>query len=78
LQTGTTTLEINLAVPQKIGYNLPEEPTILLLGIPKRFSTIPQGLMLHSVQSSLTYYSQKLETTWMPLSQRIDMGNVVH
>jgi len=31
LQAGTTTLEISLAVPQKIG--LPEEPATPLLGI---------------------------------------------
>ena len=29
----TTTLEISLAVPQKIGHVLPEDPTIPLLGI---------------------------------------------
>jgi hypothetical protein len=28
LQTGTTTLEINLEVPQKIGIDLPEDPAI--------------------------------------------------
>jgi hypothetical protein len=33
LQTVTTTLEINLAVPQKIGNSLPEDPAIPLLGI---------------------------------------------
>ena len=33
LQTGTTTLEINLEVPQKIEIDLPEYPAISLLGI---------------------------------------------
>jgi hypothetical protein len=33
VQTGTTTLEINLEVPQYMGNNLPENPTVLLLGI---------------------------------------------
>ena len=33
LQTGTTTLEINLEVPQKMGKDLPENPAIPLLGI---------------------------------------------
>jgi hypothetical protein len=43
LQTGTTTLEINLEVPQKIEIDLPEDQTIPLLGIyPKDGYTIPQ------------------------------------
>jgi hypothetical protein len=33
LQAGTTTLEINLAVPQKIGHTTTEDPLIPLLGI---------------------------------------------
>jgi len=33
LQTGTTTLEISLEVPQKIDILLPEDPAIPLLGI---------------------------------------------
>jgi hypothetical protein len=33
LQTGTTTLEINLEVPQKLEIDLPEDPAIILLGI---------------------------------------------
>jgi len=33
LQTGTTILEINLEVPQKIDIVLPEDPAIPLLGI---------------------------------------------
>ena len=33
LQAGTTSLEISLAVPQKTGMILPEDPTIPLLGI---------------------------------------------
>ena len=33
LQTDTTTLVINLMLPQKIGIVLPEDPAILLLGI---------------------------------------------
>ena len=33
MQAGTTTLEISLAVPQKIGLVQPENPAILLLGI---------------------------------------------
>jgi hypothetical protein len=33
LKAGTTTLEVSLAVPQKIGMVLPEDPAIPLLGI---------------------------------------------
>jgi hypothetical protein len=33
LQTDTTTLEINLEVPQKLEIDLPKDPTIPLLGI---------------------------------------------
>ena len=33
LQTDTTTLEINLEVPQKLEIDLPEDPAIILLGI---------------------------------------------
>jgi hypothetical protein len=45
LQTGTTTLEINLEVPKKLEVDLPEDPAMLLLGIyPKRCPTMPQGM----------------------------------
>jgi hypothetical protein len=33
LQTGTTTMEINLEVSQKMGTDLPEDPGIPLLGM---------------------------------------------
>ena len=33
LQTGTTTLKINLEFPQKLEIHIPEDPTISLLGI---------------------------------------------
>jgi hypothetical protein len=33
LQAGTTTLEISLAVPQKIGHSTTNDPAIHLLGI---------------------------------------------
>jgi hypothetical protein len=40
LQTGTCTLEISLAVTQKIGHSTLEDPAILLLGIyPEEFPT---------------------------------------
>ncbi|EDL77584.1 rCG25155 [Rattus norvegicus] len=45
LQTGTTSLEISLTVPQKIEIALPEDPAIPLLGVcPK---DAPSYLMLH-------------------------------
>ena len=34
--------------------------------------------MLHYVHNSLNYNSQKLETTSMPVSGRIDTENIVH
>lgn len=33
LQTGTTTMEISLAVPQKIGHSTTEDPSITVLGL---------------------------------------------
>jgi hypothetical protein len=54
LQTGTTTLEISLVVPQKIGNSSTSRPSYIAPGlIPKRRSTIPQGHVLHHVRSSL-------------------------
>jgi hypothetical protein len=45
LQTGTTTLEINLEFPQKIEIDLPEESAIPLLGIyPKDASPCHRGI----------------------------------
>jgi hypothetical protein len=78
LQTGTTTLEINLVVPQKIGNRSTQIPSYTTLGhIPKRCPTRPQEHVLQYVHSSLIYNSQKLETTQMPLN-RMDTEHVVH
>jgi hypothetical protein len=67
LQTGTTTLEINLEVPQKIGNRSTRKPSYTTLGyIPKRYPTMAQGHVFHYVPSGLICDSQKLETTQMP------------
>jgi hypothetical protein len=63
LQTGTTTLEINLPIPQKIG-NISTLKTQVYHSwyIPKRCPTIPEGHMLQDIHICK---SQKLETTQM-------------
>jgi hypothetical protein len=79
LQTGTTTLEINLVVPQKIGNTSAERPSYIALGhISKRCSTISHEHTFHYCHISLIYNSQKLEATQMPLNWRMDIENVVH
>jgi hypothetical protein len=73
LQTGTTTLGINLEVPQKIGNSSTLRLSYTILGhIPKRCPTMPQGHVFHYVHSSLTCDSQKLETTQMSHNRRKD------
>jgi hypothetical protein len=69
-QAGTTTLEISLAVPQKIGNSSTEDPTLLFVSghIPTRCSTISQGHLSNYVHSSLIYNTQRLETTQMFLN----------
>ena len=54
LQTGTTTLEINLEVPQKIGTRSTWRPSYSTLGnIPKRGPTMPLGHVFHYVHRGL-------------------------
>ena len=54
LQACTNTLEISLVVPQKIGNSSTWRPSYTTPGyIPKRWSTIPQGHMLHYISSTL-------------------------
>jgi hypothetical protein len=76
LQAGTNTLEISLAVPQKIEHSTMEDPAIPLLGIYPE--DVPTCNMLHYVHSSFIYNSQKLERTQMSLNRRIYTENVVH
>jgi hypothetical protein len=72
LQTGTTTLEIHLMLPQKIGNSSTWRPSYTTLGhIPKRCPTIPQGHVFHHVHS-------KLETSQISLDQKMGTENVVH
>ena len=74
LQTGTTTLEINLVIPQKI-----EKSSNTILGyIPKRYSNMPQRRVFHHVHNDLVCDSQKIETTQMYHNRRMDTENVVH
>jgi hypothetical protein len=48
LQTGTTTLEINLEVPQKIGNRSTWRPSYAILGnVPKSCRIMPQGHVFH-------------------------------
>ena len=79
MQTCTTTLEISMAVSQKIG-NQPTSGSsnITLWHIPKRCSIILQKHLFNYVHSSIIYKSQNLETTQMPLNWRMDKENVVH
>jgi hypothetical protein len=64
LQTGSTPLEINLEVPQKIGNRSTRRLNYTTLGnIPKRCPTVPQGHVFHYVHSGLICDSQKLKTT---------------
>ena len=78
-QIGTTILEINLEVAQKIGNRSTRRPSYTTFGnIPKRCPTVSQGHMSHYVHSGLICDSQKLETAQMFLNRRMDTENVVH
>jgi hypothetical protein len=62
-----------------LGIDLPEDTAISLFGhIPKRCPTMPQGHLFEYVHSSLISNSQKLETSKMSHSGRMDTENVVH
>jgi hypothetical protein len=79
LWTATTTLEINLEVPQKTGNISIWRPSNTTLGnIPKIWLTMPQGHMFHYVHSSIVCDTQKLKTTQMSYQRRMDRENVVH
>jgi hypothetical protein len=79
LQTGTTTLEINLEVPHKIGNISTWTPSYTTLGnIPKRCTTMPQGHMFHCVYSSQICDSQNLEITQMSHNRGLYTENEVH
>ena len=80
LQTGTTTVEINLTVPRKSEIVLPEViPNYTTPGhTTKRCPTMPEGHVIHYVHSSLVYDSWKLKTTQISHDRRMDTENVVH
>ena len=73
LQACITTLEISLAVPQKIRHSTTGGSSNTSSGhISRRCSNWYEGHMLHYVHSSLIYNSQKLERTQMPLNRGMD------
>jgi hypothetical protein len=60
-QTCTTSLQINMALSQKIGYQSTSRPSYTTPGhIPEGYSTVPQGHSLNYVHSSFIRDSQKL------------------
>ena len=78
-QACTTTLEISVVVPQKIGHSTTGGSSNTSSGhISRRCPNWYEGHMLHYVHSSLIYNSQKLERTQMPLNIEMDTKNVVH
>ena len=79
LQACTTTLEISLEFPQKIGHSTTGGSRSTSPGhISIRCPNLEEGHMLHYAHSSLIYNSQKLERTQMPLNRGMDTENVVH
>ena len=78
LQTGTTSLEINLEVPQKIGNRFTEDQALYhSWEYTQKIPTMPPGHVFHCVLSGL-FDNQKLETTPMSHNRRMDTENVVH
>ena len=75
LQAGTTTLEVSLEVPQKIGHNITGRSSN---AYPEDVPTGNKNTCTTYVHSSLIYNSQKLERTQMSLNRRMDTENVVH
>ena len=62
MQTCTTTLEISMAVSQKIGNQPTTRPSNTTLGhIPKECSIILQGHLFSYVYRSIIYNSQNVE-----------------
>ena len=64
MQTCTTTLEISMAVSQKIGTQSTSRPSNITPGhIPKGCTIIQQRHLLNYVHSSIVHNNQNLETT---------------
>ena len=79
LQACTTTLEVSLVVPQKIGHSTTGASLNTTPGhISRRCPNWYEGHVLYYVHSSLICNSQKLERTQKPLNRRMDTKNVVH
>ena len=83
VQTCTVTLEINVVFPRKIGNQPTSKPSNTTFGhiVPTSLlecTLIQQGNLLNYVHSSIICNSKNLETTLMPLSQRINKENVAH
>ena len=63
MQTCTVTLEINMVVSQKIGYQSTSRLSNTTLGhIPKGYRPIPQGHLLNYVYSRIICNDQNLKT----------------
>ena len=68
MQTCAATLEISMAVSQKIGNQSTSRPRDITPGhIPKGYSIIPQGHLLNNIHSSII--GNNLETTRCPSTE---------
>jgi hypothetical protein len=79
LQACTTTLVVNLVLPQKIGHSTTRRTSNTPPGhiTQKMFQLVIRKHAPH-VHSSLTYNNQKLERTQMSLNRGMDKENVIH
>jgi hypothetical protein len=74
LQTGTTTLEINLVVPWKIVNRYTLRPIYTTPGhIPKRCPTIPQGDMRYYVHRTLFVIARCWKTSRFNKRKKINL-----
>jgi len=81
LQTGTSTLEISMKVPQKIEHSTTLGPSYTTPGhMPKRCSNTEQGHMLHYVHSSLIIIiiARSWKEPRCPFNRGMNAENVVH
>jgi hypothetical protein len=79
LKAGTTTPEISLVVPQKIGHRLLENSEIPLLGIyPTDIPTCTKDTCSTMCHSNLIYNGQKLERTQIFVNRGTDTESVLH
>ena len=79
MQTCAITLEISVAVSQKIGSQLTSGSSNSTLGnIPKGCPIILQKHLFNYVHISTICNSQNLETTYMPLNRRMVIEGLEH